>query len=77
MRLILLFLLVATYPVNAEILTLVCEHDGGIRKSDGLPGGMEINFFTIDIDLEAQKIVVQESKVKVSQASVTEHVIIF
>lgn len=79
MRILLLFLVMAALPAYAEKIKLDCEHDNGIRRSDGLPSDMEINFFRLEIDLESNQIVFPEGpkELKAKQVSIDDQFISF
>ena len=79
MRILLLLLIVVAVPAHAQKIRLDCEHDGGVRRSDGLPSDMKFNFFRLEIDLETNQVAFPEGpeEIKAIQVSIQDHLIIF
>jgi len=44
-------------PANAEVLSLICEHDSGISVRTGLPNHSHTEIFRIDFDIGKDKII--------------------
>lgn len=49
--------LLASIPAHAEIISLICEHEGGISSVTGRPNAGGAKIFRVDFDTNKNKVV--------------------